>query len=287
VKRIEYRVDGKRVRGALFEPRTKPRAGAPLVLLAHGLASCRVEWYQFPQRLADSGLAVLALDFRGHGESEGPRGYNSMERAREDLAGALKALQTRAGVNTERVGLVGHSLGASLSLAAAPDLPNVRCLVALAPVRRLRDEMAAWEFLGYNAARLVNAPVAVLLRSSLRIPYKVDYGRLYEDPTAVARARRDRFLQAWLPINAYRPLVQELDGEAAARRVRVPTLVAVAAKDQVVKLASSRAVYEALPGPKEWAQLPHSGHSMAGDLESDVLGARAVTFLHHHLGART
>lgn len=282
MKRVEFRVDGDRVRGLLHEPPGAKRRNVPLVVAAHGLASSRVEWYGVPEQIAKAGYGVLSIDFRGHGESEGERGVQSLERATADLHGAVEAVRNEYGLDANNVALLGHSLGATLCLGASPAL-KPRCVVALAPVRRTRDEMAAAEFVGYNAARIVNAPLLLFNRRGLRVPYKVDYRRLYEDADAVERARRDRFLQRTIPVKNYQALVHDLDGERFARHVKAPTLVVLAGKDKVVQNASSHAVYEALAGPKELVVLEGSGHSMPGDFRSDDLVAHCVRFLGEHL----
>ena len=281
MKRLEFPVERERVRAA-FRPPKPARKGAPaLVVLAHGLNSCRVEWYDFPQRLAEGGYAVLAPDFRGHGESEGERGVQTLARFSADVRAAIDAAG-REGVDVGRVALVGHSLGAALSLCAAPTLP-VACLVALAPVKRLQDEMALHEFVGYNALRLVNAPLQLLTKGGLRVPYKVKYERLYVDAASARRAAQDDFLQPTIPIKNYRALVRELDSSACASRVKVPALVVVAEKDQMVKPAHSRAVYDALSTDKRLVEIPGSGHSMAGDAKADVVARHVLEFLDAHL----
>ncbi|MFL6240520.1 MAG: alpha/beta fold hydrolase [Actinomycetes bacterium] len=82
-------------------------------MLLHGLASQRRFWNLVVLHL--SGLPLLALDQRGHGESERPdSGYDTATVTR-DVATAVDAL------GWHRVVLIGHSWGAltALSLAAA------------------------------------------------------------------------------------------------------------------------------------------------------------------------
>lgn len=282
MKRIAFTVDGETVRARLHEPPGTRRQPVPLVMLAHGLSSSSVEWYDFPQKIARGGYAVLALDFRGHGESDGERGVQSVARARADLAAALEAMRREYHIDLDRVALLGHSLGGALVLCAAPSLP-VRCVIALAPVRRLRDELNPFEFVGYNLLRWVNAPLRLLYRPGLRVPYKVDYNNLYADPDAVERARRDAFLQPTIPIKNYRALVARLNSERCARKLRLPALVMVAEWDVLVGKYNSRRVYEALAGPKKFVEVPRSGHSMAGDASSDFVAAHCREFLDQHL----
>lgn len=282
MKRVEWAVGDETVRGRLYTATPKPTARLPLVILGHGLASSSVEFYDFPEKIARAGFAALALDYRGHGASDGARGFMTKERVLEDVLGAIDAMGREFNIDTGRVALLGHSTGAPLLLHALPHVPNVRAFVGLAPIARLRYEMNAFEFGGYNLMRLLNIPFR-----RLRVPYKVRYERLYVSKEAVARARKDDFLQHSLPVTDYKPLVKDLDGVQAARAVTQPSLIMVAEFDLIVKKASSRRVHEALAGPKKFVEVPKSGHSMCGDERSDFVAAHVTEFLTEHLkGAR-
>ena len=100
-----------------------PGAGVP-VLLLHGLASTRRFWDLVAPRLG--GLPVLALDQRGHGDSDRPAGpYDGATVARDALT-ALDAL------GVSRAVVVGHSWGASTALRLAAQNPErVLSVVAL------------------------------------------------------------------------------------------------------------------------------------------------------------
>jgi pimeloyl-ACP methyl ester carboxylesterase len=285
MKRVEWRVGDDVVRGRLYTPSGTRKSPAPLVVVMHGLASSAAEFYDFPEKIVDGKHAVLTFDYRGHGASDGPRGVLSADRVEADLRAGLEAMAHEYQIDTQRVALLGHSLGGGLALTVAPKIPEVRLVIALAPIARLRDEMNLFEFAGYNAARIINGPLSLLLPKGISVPYKVDYKRLYVSKEAVRRAERDKFLQSMIPVKNYKPLVQDLDGEAAARQVKVPTLVLVAEFDQVVKKGNSRRVYEALAGPKKFVEVPRSGHSMCGDERGDFVAAMVREFLSKHLGA--
>ena len=92
-----------------------PGSGTP-VLLLHGLASTRRIWDLVVPGLA--GLPLLALDQRGHGESERPDGpYDGAT----VVADALTALDA---VGLSRVVVVGHSWGAWTALRLAATAPS-------------------------------------------------------------------------------------------------------------------------------------------------------------------
>lgn len=61
--------DGLTLRGTAWGPARGP-ARAPAALLLHGFGQTRHAWDQTASTLADAGFHVLAIDARGHGESE-------------------------------------------------------------------------------------------------------------------------------------------------------------------------------------------------------------------------
>jgi pimeloyl-ACP methyl ester carboxylesterase len=283
MKRVEWSVDGDTVRGQLHAPSGKHVEHHPLLVLMHGLASSSTEFYDFPEKLAQAGYAVLAFDYRGHGASDGDRGILSKERAGADVEAGIQAMEQEYRVDTSRIAIVGHSTGATLGLCAAAKIDKVRCVVALAPLARMRDEMNPFEFVGYNAARIVNFPVRLLNKKGISVPYKVDYKRLYSTEAAVARARKDDFLQHTIPVRNYRPLVRELNGVTCAENLHKPTLVMVAEYDVVVGKYNSRRVFDALPGPKKFVEVPKSGHSMCGDARSDFVARHVIEWVDANL----
>jgi pimeloyl-ACP methyl ester carboxylesterase len=97
----------------------RPGGGeAGTVVLVHGFATNRLEnwrrlgWYAALER---KGYRTVALDLRGHGESEKP--HDPAAYARRAMAGDIVALLDH--LDLGRVDLIGYSMGAHLSLAVA------------------------------------------------------------------------------------------------------------------------------------------------------------------------
>ncbi len=90
---------------------TRPDA-APAVVLLHGLSSQRRFFNLVVTGLA--GLDVLALDLRGHGDSERPDGPYDVVTCAADVLAAVEAWRPQG-----ELVLVGHSWGASVAVAAA------------------------------------------------------------------------------------------------------------------------------------------------------------------------
>jgi pimeloyl-ACP methyl ester carboxylesterase len=110
-------------RGLRFHYRAwQPAAGAtpalPPILLIHGLASAARIWDLTAPLLARRGFRVVALDQRGHGESDKPdHGYTFEEIVADDHAVA-------AALGLERPVVVGHSWGGGVVLNYAATYPQ-------------------------------------------------------------------------------------------------------------------------------------------------------------------
>jgi pimeloyl-ACP methyl ester carboxylesterase len=107
---------GRTVPGDGVALRARDWGGAgPSVVLLHGLASNARIWDGVAARLHATGLRVVALDLRGHGESEQPDGGYDFATVCRDLDAALPALGVGQAV------LVGHSWGANVALQYAAE----------------------------------------------------------------------------------------------------------------------------------------------------------------------
>jgi pimeloyl-ACP methyl ester carboxylesterase len=104
-------------RGVRLRATRWPGEGVP-VLLLHGLASSRRFWDLVVPGLA--GLRVVAIDQRGHGDSERPDGPYDGATVVADALTALDAL------GLSRVVVVGHSWGATTALRLAANAGTSR-----------------------------------------------------------------------------------------------------------------------------------------------------------------
>ena len=95
-----------------------PGTGVPLVLL-HGVGSSIDTWGDIPQRLAEAGRTVLAVDLLGHGESDHGNGDFSLGAHASAVRDLLDHLDHRGPVH-----LVGHSLGGGVALQFAYQYPE-------------------------------------------------------------------------------------------------------------------------------------------------------------------
>ncbi|RYF48858.1 MAG: alpha/beta fold hydrolase, partial [Cytophagaceae bacterium] len=89
----------------------------PPVILLHGGGQTRHSWGDTAQRLADAGWYAIALDARGHGDSDwSAEGHYSIDSLASDLRAVCANLSAKPA-------LVGASMGGMTALIAEGERP--------------------------------------------------------------------------------------------------------------------------------------------------------------------
>ena len=137
--------DGVLLAATWYEPSVRP---GPAVILVHMLRRSRRDWDGFASRLASEGIGALAIDLRGHGESQpwspaDPADYSPLV---ADVRAARRFLASRSDVQQGRVGIAGASVGANAAVLEAAGDSTIASLALLSPsldYRGLRIEAAS------------------------------------------------------------------------------------------------------------------------------------------------
>jgi dienelactone hydrolase len=126
--------DGVALKATYFSP---GRPG-PGVLLLHQCNRDRASWTELATKAAARGYHVLALDYRGYGESEGQRFEDFQEQGPViaqkwpgDVDAAFDWLIRKEGVDRDRIAAAGASCGVNQSLLAARRHPEIKTVVLL------------------------------------------------------------------------------------------------------------------------------------------------------------
>jgi pimeloyl-ACP methyl ester carboxylesterase len=144
--------------------------GTTAVVLAHQSRGDACQWVGYARRLASRGYTVIALDFRGYGDSQ-DRGGRARFRIAADVAAAAKVARARG---AKKVFAVGASMGGTAVLVAGV---NTRPL--LNGVVNLSGPAA---FVSIDALRLVpklTVPVLYVVGQQ-DADFAIDAQKLYE-----------------------------------------------------------------------------------------------------------
>ena len=218
--------DGVRLTGS-FWPGLCP--DGPAVLLLHGINSSRASFTRHARWLNGLGYAVLAIDLRGHGESEAvPRTFGLYE-SRDAVAG-LSYL--RAAHPDRRVGLIGTSLGGAAALLGDSGPLQVQAMVLQAVYPDLRIAIRN------RIARVAGPPIALLGEPLLSY-------------------------QSWLRYGVAPSRIAPIEG---MRRFQRPVLIIGGTADRNTTIADTIALYDAAPGMKSLWLLKGVGHAATGSI---------------------
>lgn len=252
----------------------------PPVLLAHGGGQTRAAWSKVSRALAKAGYQAIAIDMRGHGESEwSPSGAYHFTDFAADLVAITDTLQGKPSV-------VGASLGGLAGLLAEGELrPGIFTSLTLVDVTPQLEPEGVAHILGFMSAHIDEGfatadEAAVAIGAYLphrkqrgpsetleRYLRKCDDGRLrwHWDPQFITAASQST------------PENWEARFAAAARRLNLPVhlirgassnLVSTEAAQQFLKFAP-HAIYTDIAG---------AGHMVVGD-RNDAFTEAIVRFL--------
>ena len=95
--------------------------------------------------LAAEGVASLRLDKRGVGESGGDYVTMGFDRETDDAAAAVEALRSAEEVDSERVAVIGHSVGATIASRLASRDHRLAGVVLLSASTMRGEDVMRWQ----------------------------------------------------------------------------------------------------------------------------------------------
>ncbi len=129
--------DGLQLFGQSWQPEDQPRA---VICLVHGLGEHSGRYVHVADSLIQAGYTLIFFDLRGHGKSEGPRGYTpSYEALMKDISSLLEVANKQFPQLSSF--LYGHSLGGNLVLNyILRHQPQLKGVIVTGPWLRLAFE---------------------------------------------------------------------------------------------------------------------------------------------------
>ncbi|MCP4416290.1 MAG: alpha/beta fold hydrolase [Chloroflexi bacterium] len=220
--------------------------GATLIFV-HGLGSNRSSLLDQAAMLAADGYGAILFDLRAHGRSEGEKSsWGLLEVA--DIEAALIFLQQQSEVNSEKIGVIGHSMGGAIAIRAAAQIPAINVVVAENTYTNFADNKAR---LTVSFARLPEWTAPLIMRWAEAIA-GVDSSQL-------------------APLK-----------EVAAISPR-PILFIQGGHDKTVHVQNGSILFETAVSPKEHLLIPAAGHNNLFQSDSELLSQRLNKFLTQYL----
>src|SRR5258706_1011206 len=182
--------------GTKLAYRSWPKAGAGITFaVVHGLGEHAGRYARFAEGMAEHGMSTFALDLRGHGESDGQRGYiDSWSQWTDDVSAFVSHVEHLVGAE---VVPVGHSFGgvALLSTVLAGKMPNSKRFAVSSPALKLRLQAPAW--------KTAVAPFASKIVPRLAMDNEVDPAAVSRIPEVVTAYRNDPLVHSTISSRMY------------------------------------------------------------------------------------
>lgn len=256
---------------------------APSVLLLHGGGQTRHAWAGAAERVARAGFCAITLDMRGHGDSDWSQ---SGDYSLDAMSADLQCVVDQVGGTPA---LVGASMGGIAAMIAVGEgrvpAASKLVLVDIAPRVERAGVQRIIAFMGARPdgfASLEEVRDAIAAYNPHRPPPK-DLGGLKKN---LRQGEDGRYRWHWDPRFLGEAARRESGGEfpdlerrlAAARGVRIPTLLVRGAGSDVVSAEGARELQELIPHARA-VDIADAGHMVAGD-RNDVFADAVLGFLH-------
>jgi dipeptidyl aminopeptidase/acylaminoacyl peptidase len=263
-----YQSDGLKIYGLLTVPKgTPPTGGWPAIIFNHGYIPPTIyktteRYVAYVDAFARNGYVVFKPDYRGNGNSQGqPEGAYYSPAYATDSLNALASVQQYPGVNPQKIGMWGHSMGGNVTLRSLVVRPNDIKVAVIwgGVVGNYDDIMNHWQ----NRVRYHPPPQELALRNNDRQTLINTYGTPTSDPTF------------W----------NTIDPTAFLSDIKAPIQLHVGGNDEEVPPDFSQSLYaklQALGKTVEFYSYPGGDHNISAP-NFDPAMARSIAFFDTYL----
>ncbi|MBI4482723.1 MAG: alpha/beta hydrolase [Acidobacteria bacterium] len=288
---VMFYSEGLKMSGILRMPDGPATVPRPAIVHGPGFLGLKESklYERYHEKLIEAGYIVLTFDYRGWGDSEGPRGAVYPLWQVEDIRNAITYLETRPEVDPHRIGLYGSGgTGGANPIYVAGIDPRPKCLACIFPIsdgrawlRSMRREYEWIEFLGKLAkdrqrrvlegeGELVTALEEVMVETPERRATTVKQDVTSKIPQKIPLKSGEALIE-------YRPI--DVVDRIAPRAV----LIVCVEGDAVTPEEQAIALYEKAGEPKKLITLTGSAHYKAYGDYFDELNPHVTGWFNQYL----
>ena len=287
---VHFFSEGSRIEADYFLPDHPglDNQSLPGIVLCHGYSGMRFQLLpDFGRIFADAGYAVLSMDYRGFGGSEGPKWRLMPLEQVEDIRNAITFLQQQAEVDAQRIGLWGTSNGgAHIAYVAGVD-ERVKAAVGqvgygdgwhlFMDMRNAKQRSELLETIAADRRERVltgrgsGADIPTILCNEETRNY---FGEVFEESPEF------RSVIPWESVEAhmeYRPI-------DVVHRIAPRALMLIGAEhDEVCRIDGYRKMFERAGEPKRFVSLPITHYEIYTPEGVEKTAAMALEWYREHL----
>ena len=265
----------------LYYQTWQPSTSVGTIIITHGLAEHSDCYHDLATDFGENKWRTFAWDLRGHGRSEGKRGYvNRFQDFCDDLEAFIRFVKSQKGVADHPLVLFGHSLGGLITLKTllnhSPS--QISALALSSPALGLTVEVPK---IKEKAAHFLSDWLPKMTMHN-----EIDFRQLTRDEKLVRSYKNDPFrhdkISPRLFLGMEAAMAEVLTG---ASEIHLPTIMQLAGRDRIVSTPSSEKFFDKLGSKrKEIFIYTESYHEIFNDLDRKEVIDDLLKFLNKKTG---
>lgn len=260
----------------LFYQTWTPENVRGTLIITHGLAEHSECYHHVAKELADDGWKIFGWDMRGHGRSEGKRGYvKHLSNYIEDLHVLINQVIKPKG----HFVMFGHSMGGLVTVRYnQTKRPTVDALCLSSPALGLSVKVPK--------LKEALAHVAVKWVPTLTMHNEIKYEDLTRDEDMLKSHYSDTLRHDKISPGLFLSMVESFNfAQDEAAEIKTPVLMQLSGEDRLVSSDAARDFFEKLPSrDKELHIYPDSLHEVFNDRDRFKAIADLKKFINPYKG---
>jgi alpha-beta hydrolase superfamily lysophospholipase len=262
----------------LFYQTWTPENVLGTMVITHGLAEHSECYHHVAKELCDDGWKVFGWDMRGHGRSEGKRGFV------KHLSNYIEDLHTLIGQvikPKDHLVMFGHSMGGLVSVRYNQlKRPSVEALCLSSPALGLSVKVPKF--------KEALAHVAVKWVPTLTMYNEIKYEDLTRDEDMLKSHYSDTLRHDKISPGLFLSMVESFNfAQDEAAEIKIPVLMQLSGEDRLVSIDAARDFFEKLPSRDKQMQVyPDSLHEVFNDRDRSKAIADLKKFINPYKGAK-
>lgn len=260
IEEVNFQSHDAKIAGLLYIPDSTPSPG---LVFCHGMSKWGFRksslYRRFIESSCRSGYASLIFDFRGSGNSSGSFDYGFKERV--DVKAAIKYLSSREEVISDKIFVVGHSLGGIMATYAIRNETRVKGLALWSTPPK--EYYTIKNFIINQKGLLSYIGFVILSYLDRVVHLKNADMKIFGIPLRLRLVRKK-----FMTLSA---------GDMLLIMPPRPTLVIIGDSDEYVTLREAKMLFSSIKGTKKFIALPQTNHSFE-NREKEVIDKTLAWF---------
>jgi alpha-beta hydrolase superfamily lysophospholipase len=240
----------------------EPPQSRGTIIITHGHGEHSGSYRRLIQSFEKESWTIYAWDLRGHGRSEGKRGYaKEFDDYCYDFVAFLDLVLARSEVRAKPIVLFCHSMGALIELKALLKNPKIYCHGMIVSSPLLGLSLKVPRFIDF-VAKILNAILPRLTLSSI-----LDGSKLSRDPQVLKEYQQDPLRHTSMSAGVYLGILESCQYvRKHAQQLHIDTLFLVSDRDQVISSSEAMEVFKKIGSHRKEIKVYHNAkHELVND----------------------